>query len=147
MKLLIVGSGGRLGAALCRVYAKDHEVTGLNHSQLDLGSRDAIHRSVGALEFDALVNCAALTNVDYCETHEEDAMRVNSRLLSQKMHRCQCPCRRKFPVAGEAAFGRRPDGHVVRMSNDHDFYGGMLGQNGGDFFHHGLAGWFQHRLT
>ena len=69
-KLLILGSGGRLGAALARIYGADFEVAGLNHAAVDLNSSESIAKNVAPLNFDVLINCAALTNVDYCETHE-----------------------------------------------------------------------------
>lgn len=88
LKIVIVGSGGRLGAALARSYGKDCEVIGFDHSKLDLGSRTAIVSAIEPLQFDALINCAALTNVDYCETHEEEAMRVNSHAVRHLAELC-----------------------------------------------------------
>lgn len=85
-KIVIVGAGGRLGAALAREYAADCEVTGFTHAQLDLGQLDDLRSALAPLSFDALVNAAALTNVDYCETHREEAMRLNAaapRVLAQ----------------------------------------------------------------
>jgi dTDP-4-dehydrorhamnose reductase len=81
--LLLLGSGGRLGAALARGLGKKYRVTGLNHAQLDLGSPEAIQSALEGLEFDALINCAALTNVDYCETHPEEAAQVNAHAVAQ----------------------------------------------------------------
>ena len=78
MRIVIIGSGGRLGAALTREYARDHDVTTFNHSQLDLGSGDSIRATIEPLSFDLLINGAALTNVDYCETHAEEAHRINA---------------------------------------------------------------------
>ena len=82
-RLVILGAGGRLGAALARSYASHYEVTGFNHSQLDLGSSKAIEEKLDPASFDVLINCAALTNVDYCETHHEEAFQVNSRAVGQ----------------------------------------------------------------
>ena len=82
MKIVIVGSGGRLGAALAREWAAD-EVVGFNHASLDLGDGAAVERALRPLEFDALVNCAALTNVDYCETHEAEAFRINAEAVAE----------------------------------------------------------------
>jgi len=77
-RIVVVGSGGRLGAALAREWsAMGEEVFLLPRASLDLGHADAIRRALAPLTFDVLVNCAALTNVDYCETHEEEAMRIN----------------------------------------------------------------------
>ena len=78
MTLVIIGSGGRLGAALARAWSGEHEIIGFNHAALDLADTDAIHAALAPLKFDALVNCAALTNVDYCETHEEEAYLLNA---------------------------------------------------------------------
>ena len=76
MKIVIVGAGGRLGAALYREYGSEHEIVGFNHSQLDLGA--SFESQLEPLAFDLLINCAALTNVDYCETHPEEAMQINA---------------------------------------------------------------------
>lgn len=86
--LVIVGSGGRLGAALARGYASEARVIGFNHSQLDLAQPQAIEAALGGLKFDALINCAALTNVDYCETHPEEAFAINARAVRQIAEIC-----------------------------------------------------------
>jgi dTDP-4-dehydrorhamnose reductase len=78
MRIVIVGAGGRLGGALQREYAREHEVIGFNHAQLDIGDPDQIHRSLGATDFELLINCAAQTNVDRCETHREEAFQLNA---------------------------------------------------------------------
>jgi dTDP-4-dehydrorhamnose reductase len=78
LKIVIVGSGGRLGSALERIYSGVHEVTGFRREDLDLMDGAGIEKKLGALSFDALINCAALTNVDYCETHEREALQSNA---------------------------------------------------------------------
>jgi len=78
-RVVILGSGGRLGAALAREWAAaGDEIIGFTHAALDLGDLEAVRAAIEPLEFDALVNCAALTNVDYCETHAEEAQRINA---------------------------------------------------------------------
>jgi dTDP-4-dehydrorhamnose reductase len=77
-KVVIVGGGGRLGAALVREYARDFEVVGFNHAQLDLGAPEQLRSTLGGLNFDALINAAAQTNVDRCETHQEEAFALNA---------------------------------------------------------------------
>ena len=76
-RVVIVGAGGRLGAALAREYGKDFDVVGFNHAQLDLGKPEEMRATLGAFEFDALINAAAQTNVDRCETHQEEAFALN----------------------------------------------------------------------
>jgi dTDP-4-dehydrorhamnose reductase len=77
-RIVIVGAGGRLGAALAREYARDFEVVGFNHAQLDLGVPEQLRSTLGSLDFDALINAAAQTNVDRCETHQEEAFALNA---------------------------------------------------------------------
>jgi len=83
MKIVIVGAGGRLGAALSREYGRGHEIIGFNHRQLDLVSGSDIEAQLEPLDFDLLINCAALTNVDYCENHVEEAMQINAVAVRQ----------------------------------------------------------------
>ena len=74
----MVGAGGRLGAALAREYASPYETIGFTHTQLDLGQPESLRATLAPLHFDLLINAAALTNVDYCENHRDDAMRLNA---------------------------------------------------------------------
>jgi dTDP-4-dehydrorhamnose reductase len=78
-RIVVVGSGGRLGAALLREWrANGDEVLGFNRALLDLTDLPQIREVLEPLEFDALVNCAAQTNVDRCEREVEEAFRINS---------------------------------------------------------------------
>jgi len=78
-RTVIIGSGGRLGAALVREWSDEGEtITGFTHQDLDIANADAIRAALAPLDFDVLVNCAALTNVDYCETHEAEAFQINA---------------------------------------------------------------------
>lgn len=77
-RVTIIGTNGRLGAALAREYARDFEVTAFDRTQLDLGRLDQIQPALFRTEFDLLINCGALTNVDYCESHREEAFLINA---------------------------------------------------------------------
>ena len=78
MKIVILGARGRLGAALMREYRDKFEVVGFNHAQLDLGKPEEIHAEIDKLDFDVLINAAAFTNVDLCETEREQAFAINA---------------------------------------------------------------------
>ena len=78
MKIVIVGSGGRLGAALMSEYRDKFEVAGFNHAQLDLSRLDAVREKLRSTNFDVLINAAAFTNVDLCETHRDQAFLINA---------------------------------------------------------------------
>lgn len=88
-RIVIVGAGGRLGAALAREYARDFEVVGFNHAQLDLGAPKQLRSKLESLDFGVLINAAAQTNVDRCETHQKEAFALNAeapRLLAAICH-------------------------------------------------------------
>jgi len=78
MKLVVLGAGGRLGAALIREFRPKHEVVGFNHAQLDLSNLESVREELSATTFDVLVNAAAFTNVDACETERDRAFRINA---------------------------------------------------------------------
>jgi dTDP-4-dehydrorhamnose reductase len=78
MKIAILGAGGRLGAALMRKYRERFDVVGFNHAQLDLSNFDELHKKLRATSFDLLINAAAFTNVDLCETNRDEAFLINA---------------------------------------------------------------------
>lgn len=85
-QIVIVGSGGRLGAALLRSFGSDFPVAGFSRAQLDLASPDRIASTLRPLDFDVLINCAANTNVDRCEQEPQEAFMLNAdapRLLAE----------------------------------------------------------------
>jgi dTDP-4-dehydrorhamnose reductase len=86
MKIAVIGANGRLGAALSRAYARDFEVISFDRRQLDLGQLGGMRSALAGTNFELLINCAALTNVDYCESHREEAFLINAegpRLLAE----------------------------------------------------------------
>ena len=78
MRIVILGAGGRLGAALLREYQGKFDVTGFGHAQLDLAKREQIQEKLSPLKFDILINAAAFTNVDLSESKRDEAFAVNA---------------------------------------------------------------------
>ena len=78
MKIVVIGSAGRLGAALVREYQGKYDVAGFNHAQLDVSNLDKIRGKLGGTHFDVLINAAAFTKVDLCETQPDQAFRINA---------------------------------------------------------------------
>jgi dTDP-4-dehydrorhamnose reductase len=78
MKIVVLGAGGRLGAALMREYREKYDIAGFNRAQLDLGNLDDLPGRLGAMNFDVLINAAAFTNVDACETQRDRAFLINA---------------------------------------------------------------------
>ena len=78
MKIVIIGAGGRLGAALLREYRDKFDVAGFNHSELDLANLDDVRGKLSAMSFEVLINAAAFTNVDACETERDRAFLINA---------------------------------------------------------------------
>jgi dTDP-4-dehydrorhamnose reductase len=95
-RIVITGAKGRLGAALLREWKfAGEDVLGFSHAELDLGAPRKLHDVLDGLDFAVLVNCAAQTNVDRCETHQEEAMRINAlgarelaEICARKRARC-----------------------------------------------------------
>ena len=78
MKIIILGAGGRLGAALLREYRDKFDVAGFNHTQLDLSDLGAVREKLLKASFDVLINAAGFTKVDLCETQPERAFLINA---------------------------------------------------------------------
>ncbi|MEC8731594.1 MAG: sugar nucleotide-binding protein, partial [Actinomycetota bacterium] len=79
MRLLVTGAGGQLGrevAAHCSERGDD--VVGVSHAELDVTQRDHVHGAVTLIRPDAIINCAAWTAVDACESDEQRAFLANA---------------------------------------------------------------------
>lgn len=80
--IALIGSNGMLAAAVKSATPVDYMVIGLDLPEFDLTDRAASKRSLKALQPDVIINCAAFTNVDGCETAEEAATLVNGSAVA-----------------------------------------------------------------
>jgi len=78
VRLAIVGAGGGLGRALLARVPPHHEVHAFARADLDVGDHDAVMQTLVPLGPEAIVNLAAFTDVDACETDPQTAFRVNA---------------------------------------------------------------------
>ncbi len=77
MKVLIVGCRGMLGTDLMTAFSRCHEVIGLDRPEIDIARPEQCLARAKDLHPAVLINAAAFTRVDDCETHEEEAYLVN----------------------------------------------------------------------
>jgi len=102
--IIIIGANGRLGAALTREYQRAFSVKAFARSQLDLGKLDRIRSTLSETEFDLLVNCGALTNVDYCESHRDEAFLINARSPRLLAEICSAKSARMIDISTDYVF-------------------------------------------
>lgn len=115
-KILVVGSGGRLGSMLCARYAGTHEVVGLWRDRIDLGDPESVKAAVGPPDFDLLILAAALTAVDHCETHEAEAHAVNAHAPELIARLCAAKGARMIHFGSDYVF----DGELDRPYTEED---------------------------
>jgi len=78
MKLLITGAGGQLGQDCVRLLLDRHEICALTSRQLNITNAEAVQAAVACVRPDVLINCAAYTAVDACESEVDCCMAVNA---------------------------------------------------------------------
>jgi len=78
MLVLVTGVNGQLGFDVVKeLTAKGHEAVGVERSELDITDGSAVSAFVQNLKPEAIIHCAAYTNVDAAETDQEGAYKVN----------------------------------------------------------------------
>ncbi len=79
MKLLVTGAAGMLGHDVCGVArSAGHEPLAVDLPEIDITDAGAVEELLAERRPEAIVNCAAWTDVDGAETHREQAHAVNA---------------------------------------------------------------------
>ena len=110
LKIVILGAQGRLGVALRKQLGGTHAVIPLTRNEIDLRNSSSIQQCLSKLEYDIVINCAALTDVDYCETHVAEAEQINGLAVGQIAQHAQ-----------------RINAKVIHISTDFVFKGDKTG--------------------
>jgi dTDP-4-dehydrorhamnose reductase len=107
MRLLVTGAAGMLGRDVVAAAGDaGHEVAALARAELDITDPDAVRAAIGAARPDAVINCAAWTDVDGAEAAEAAATAVNG-----------AGARDLAAAAAEA------NAHLIQVSSDYVFDG------------------------
>ncbi len=79
-KIIVTGCNGQLGRAINKVYedSREYECVNTDVQDLDITDVDAVVKLVCEVKPYAIINCAAHTNVNGCETDVDNAYRINA---------------------------------------------------------------------
>jgi len=77
MKVAIIGSNGQLGNDLMEVFSQNHEVIGLNHSDIEITDIDNVKKVISSVKADFILNTAAYHIVPEAEKFPEKAFQIN----------------------------------------------------------------------
>jgi dTDP-4-dehydrorhamnose reductase len=95
MKILLLGSKGMLGSECQKVLSQEFEILAPEKKDLDIVSWDKVIDKLQRMDPKIVLNCAAITDVDSCESHREAYMvrKINvegPRNLAQGAARFNC---------------------------------------------------------
>lgn len=107
MRVLVTGAAGQVGRDLMdHCTAMGDQVWGVDREQFDICARDQVHAAITSLSPDLVINCAAWTAVDACESDPERALAINALSVRYVREACQ-----------------RVGAHLVHISTDYVFDG------------------------
>jgi dTDP-4-dehydrorhamnose reductase len=98
MKILVTGASGLLGGKIAEINQTRHQIiSGYNQHvtkygkpvKLDITKEGDIQQILNEHIFDAVVHCAALTNVDLCERNPEQAKEINVQGTRNIVEQCK----------------------------------------------------------
>ncbi len=80
-KILILGGKGMLGTEITMLLRSNFEVLSVDRETVDITDKQQSENFIVAEQPEWIINCAAMTAVDACESNESQAMQVNGYAL------------------------------------------------------------------
>jgi dTDP-4-dehydrorhamnose reductase len=109
MRILVTGADGQLGTEI-QPLLEPHDVVAVDLPELDITDRALVLGAMHEIRPDVVINCAALTAVDDCETKVDLAYAVNALAVRHLAEGC-----------------RRTGAHLASVSTDYVFDGTKIG--------------------
>ena len=93
-KLFVIGIGGLTGSKLVEIAKDDFDIFGsynyrdpklsfVKGVNLDISNTDRIKEILEGIKPDVIINTAGINNVDYCEKHPEEALKINIQAVKE----------------------------------------------------------------
>jgi dTDP-4-dehydrorhamnose reductase len=89
VKILLLGHKGMLGNDLLLKLNMEHEVIGMDKEEIDIVSASECKGAIKEIEPDIVINAAAYTNVDGCETAKDECFAVNAEAVKNIAGACR----------------------------------------------------------
>lgn len=104
MRILITGANGLLGQKIVEQIVRDGQhdllatskgdnrnrvLTGYQYQSLDITDKPEVLKAIGLFKPDAVINTAAMTNVDQCETEKAECWLANFIAVENLIAACQ----------------------------------------------------------
>ncbi len=130
MRILISGASGLLGLNLGLRYAPEHTIIGLVHTHslkaqpfsfhsVDLETEKNVHTLIDRFHPDAIINCAALANVDECEKNPEQAHILNAEMPGWLAEDCDHHAVKLIQISTDAVFNGLKSGKYTEKDSPH----------------------------
>ena len=109
-KLALVGARGMLGTDLLSRVKGTFECYPVDIEELDITDREKVLRWIQEIRPEVLINVAAYTDVDGCETHQELAQKVNGEAAGYLAEGCALAGIRMIHISTDFVFDGSKEG-------------------------------------
>ncbi len=113
----MAGAGGMLAAALEHTLSPIVDLTALTETQLDITDKGAVIKAIKETQPDVIINAAAYTAVDQCETEKEKAMLINGTAVGHLAQAAEVTNARLIHISTDYVFDGEKEGPYTEEDN------------------------------
>lgn len=121
--LLILGASGLTGYKTLQISKRKFETFGTYNLraapdkslfEVDVSNEDSLRKAILNIKPDVVLNTTALHNVDYCETHPDDAFQINKKSVGIMASLCNIVGARFVHISTDFVFGGEKRNYTER---------------------------------